>query len=64
MKTMKVIWLENDSYWQGGSWALALGNGHLFAEMSQKGRNENARKTAQRLADLWNMDAASRRQAA
>ncbi len=55
--TMKAGWLEAN-YVDGGCWALFLSNGHLFAEMAQKGRHKVTHDRARKLADLWNMESA------
>lgn len=51
---LRVTWIENDSYIDGGAYALVMGNGHIFAELAQKGRNENAKLRAIEIAIAYN----------
>ena len=50
-----VAWLDNPSHVDGGAWALFSANGHLVAEMAQKGRNARAKQIADRMARGFNI---------
>jgi hypothetical protein len=56
--TLRVDWLPDSLYSEGGTYVLVTGNGHLFAEAARKGRHEPTRKRLEKLAELWNADAA------
>ena len=51
---LKVEWLPNPRYADGGSWVLVKGNGSLFMEPAKKGRDVRTKKQLQVLAYLWN----------
>ena len=46
MITLHHGWLADPTYLDGGCWALFAKNGHLVAEMAQKGRNKRTRDLA------------------
>jgi hypothetical protein len=52
--TLRVEWLPDVRYADGGVFVLVTGNGHLFAEAARKGRHEPTRKRLEKLAALWN----------
>jgi len=52
--TMKCEWWKNVGYFEGGCWCLVLGNNHLFAVASQKGRHPLTRIRLEKLALMWN----------
>lgn len=56
MLKLYVGWLERDNYVDGGCWALFTANGHLWAELAQKGRNVNTYRRAAELATLTQGD--------
>ena len=49
-----VDWMPDNRYIDGGSWAIFMANGHLFASMAQKGKNLNAFKRAQQVVTAFN----------
>ena len=51
---LHVEWIEDKSYIDGGAYALVMGNGQLFAELSQKGRNVNSKLRALEIALAYN----------
>jgi hypothetical protein len=52
--TLQVEWWKNEGYFQGGCWALVLGNKHLFAEAAQKGRHKPTEIRLRKIALMWN----------
>ena len=47
---LRVIWYEHPSWIDGGAWALAKGNGHLFLIAAELGRNPRVKLQLQALA--------------
>ena len=54
MKTLHVGWLEDDTYQDGGCYALYCLNGHLWAELCIKGRSEAAHINALEVCIAFN----------
>lgn len=52
---LHVEWIEDESCFEGGHYAICKGNGHVLAFFAYKGRNELVLKHAQEICRRYNV---------